>query len=313
MDPNYRSSQKDMYAGLRILWNNFALFLVSFTNFKGKYIAQYATDAKAAITAAENLPDHSANVGDAEAIRIELTANADNVVADFVSTERYIDEIHLSKEAREAQYKIAGKDYFEKALKNDWESVKQLGSKNLSYITTNETALKNGGQNMPDDFHDQVDTHLNDFSLSFEDYEEARQTSVETKAKITANNACMTTGRGMMNDAQSIFRNDAETLKLFTWDTILQLINPKVAGMQGTITEKDTNKPLAKVQVILQKENAEAITIETDEKGKYSATGIAAGKYTYKIMLDGKITITGEIKIKVGTVSRKKFVMEPAV
>lgn len=305
----YRCSQKDFYAGLRILWNNYAGEIALFNNFKGKYREQYGLDAKIAIDAAESLPDYSAHVGDAETIRVTLLAKADLVICDFLSTERYIDELYENEDVRDAQYKIAGWDYYKEAGNDNWKSLVELGTKNLNYVSLHANALKMGGENMPDAFPGNVELHLNEFKVTFEKYEKARQMGTKTEAKIKANNACMKTARAMMDDAQIIFRRDEEKLKQFTWDSIMHLINPKVAGMKGSVLEKDTNLPLANVQIIMQKAKGVAFVVLTDENGKYSATGIASGRYKYKIVLEGKETIEGEIKINKGNVTRRNFVM----
>ncbi|MEI8202822.1 MAG: carboxypeptidase-like regulatory domain-containing protein [Bacteroidota bacterium] len=310
MEPIYNDAQKNLYSGLNIVWNNYGANVTAFGNFKGKYDEQFGVDALAAIQVALNLPDHGTVLGDIDVLRVDMVNKSVFVINDYHRTERYIDDLFLDKDVREGEYKKAGHDFLDDSNKNGWASLVELGNKNFSYVTTNKIALEMSGMNMPATFPANVETHLNDFKDAYDTYEDARQTSEETTAKVKANNNIWISGRSMMNDAKEIFYNMPDKLKLFTWKTIMRLVNHKVAGLQGLIKEKGTNVPLPNVHITMQKKGEIAFTITTDENGKYAVKGIASGTYTYVVMLAGKKTITGQIKIKVGTVSRRNFEME---
>ena len=234
---------------------------------------------------------------------------ADTVIWDYLKTEGYIDSAYKDKTDREKNYIQAGYNYYLNVIKDDWESVVELGNVNLKYITDNATKLEENN-NMPHDFLASVELNKTAFNAKHDTYMSSKNMSVETAAKVKANNECFDLAREMMNDAQRIFRKEEEKANLFVWERILKLVSSKQAGLEGYIKDKATKVMLPGVVVELQLEGEPKFEVTTNAEGKYSAKGIKAGTYTYKITCVGKKTITGVKEVNTGTVSRMNFVME---
>ena len=309
MKSNYRCSQMNLYTALRMVWSNFLLYWALFEGYKELYNEAYAATALAAIQAAEAMPDHEVNTGESEVIRIELQTQAESVCWDFAKTKGYINTLYKDKNEREKNYKQAGEEYYDKALKGDWDSTEEMGKANKIYVTTNAVALK-ANDNMPDLFPTTVGVNSAAFASKHQVYMSSKDMSVETSDKIKANNDCYDTARDMMYDASVIFRNDEDKAKKFVWDRILKSVGVRQAGLEGTVKDKTTKEMLEGVIVELQLEEELKFEVVTDANGKFSARGIIAGKYSYRIICVGKKTITGVKEVKTSRVSRMKFEME---
>jgi len=307
---NYSCSQQDLYSVLTTLWDNYQKDLADFTAYKASYTAAKAAAAKAAIKAAKKLPDDQARTAEAEQLRIKLAKAADTVIGNFLQTKGYINGV-FTEEFRKANYEKAGQKYYRKANEEDWESVSGMGTSMNNYVADNLTLLQDGGNNMPAGFEVTVDGNVEAFELLYEDFKSASETSVATAAKIKANNACYLTARDMMDDAQVIYRKKHEYAERYIFDRILDMINPKVAGMKGTILHGSTNEGLAGCDIKMQQENKEAIHTTSDEEGNYAQTGIESGTYTVTITKANFETVTEIIVIKQGTVSGRDFPLQP--
>ena len=309
MKSNYRCSQMNLYTALRMVWNNFLLYWALFEGYKELYNEAYATTALAAIQAAEAMPDHEVNTGESEEIRIELQTLAESVCWDFSKTKGYINTVYKDKNEREKNYKQAGEEFYDKAIKGDWDSVEEMGKVNKIYVTANAVVLK-ANDNMPDLFPTTVGVNSAAFASKHQVYMTSKDMSVETSDKVKANNDCFDTARDMMYDASVIFRNDEDKANKFIWDRILKSVGVRQAGLEGTVKDKATKEMLEGVVVELQLEGEPKFEVVTDANGKFSARGLTAGKYRYAIKCVGKKTITGEKVLKTSTVSRMKFEME---
>lgn len=312
-EPNYVCAQQDLYSGLETLWSNYAEDIADFTAYKAGYTLAKGTAAVAAVAAAKVLPDDDARSGVSEVLRTEVQTAADDVIGDFVKTKGYINGI-VTKAARKATYGIAGQNYYRAATQDDWESVAGLGSSMIGYINANETVLEDGGENMPKDtFKASVEGHISIFAEKYLAFKDKKQTGVGTDDKIKANNACFTTGADMREDAQIIFRKDAEKAKRYDWTAIIDSINPTVSGMKGGVIDSNTDLGIAEATVSMKAEGKPAIETKTDAAGKYALTGIEADTYTVTISKIGFESVTEIIVVKKGTVSNRDWPLQRAV
>ena len=312
---NYTCSQQDLYSADNTLWDNFGQDLVDFTAFKASYVAGTRTAAKLAIKNAKDLPDDQSRGAAAEQLRIKVAKKADIVIGNFLQTKGYINGV-FTQEFRKANYESAGQNYYRKATEDDWESVSGMGSSLVGtngYLPTNSVLLQAGGTNMPAGFPATVLANVNAFELDYAAFKLASETGVATQTKILANNACYTTGREMMIDAEIIYRKDAAKAKRYVWDVLLAAINPSVAGMKGTVLNGNTDVGEGDVTVSMKQEGKEAIDTVTDVNGIYELSGIEAGTYTVTISKVGFQTIVEIVVIKVGTVSTRNFPLQPNV
>jgi Carboxypeptidase regulatory-like domain len=67
--------------------------------------------------------------------------------------------------------------------------------------------------------------------------------------------------------------------------------------VNGQITEKETNQPVAFAQVVLINGN-EKITLTANEYGYYSAKHIPMGKYEMHVVVDNHDVIANNVKVK---------------
>ncbi len=87
------------------------------------------------------------------------------------------------------------------------------------------------------------------------------------------------------------------------------MINPSVAGMEGSIKDVVTSSVLLDAIVTMKMEGKEAKVAKSDVKGKYSLAGIEARLYSYSIMMAGYKTVTGKIEVKVRNVRKMNLEM----
>ncbi|MBI4929484.1 MAG: carboxypeptidase regulatory-like domain-containing protein [Bacteroidetes bacterium] len=316
---NYGCSQQDLYSVLNTLWDNYLEDLADFTAYKQSYTAAKATAAKLAIKNAKKMPDDQARGSEAEQLRLDVADAADAVIGNFLQTKGYINGVFAEKK-RKANYEEAGQKYYRGATEDDWESVSGMGASLNKYLTDNLALLQDGGNNMPVGFEVTVDGNVDAFELVYGKFKSASETSVATAKKIKANNACKTTARDMEDDGLVIYRKKPEYAERYIFDRILAMINPKVAGMKGTILNGNTNVGEEGVEIKMQlmsladaavKSSKAPIVTVSDADGNYEHTGIESGTYTVTISKVGFEPFTEVIVIKPGTVSTRDFPLQP--
>lgn len=306
----YNCSQQDLYSALNTLWDNYLEDLADFAAYKASHNAAKRTAAKAAIKAAKDLPDEQARTGIAEQLRIKVVQKADAVIGYFVMTKGYINGVFV-EEFRKANYEMAGQGYYRKATNDDWESVSGMGTSMNNYLSTNSVLLEDGGNNMPEGFPATVAAAVTAFETEYAGFKLASESGVQTAAKIKANNEIYTICREMLDDAQIIYRKEPAKAERYIFDRMLQMINPSVAGMKGTILNGNTNIGEPGAEVKMQKEGKPAIIMISDADGNYEQTGIESGDWTVTITKPDFQTVTEIIPIRPGTVSRRDFPLQP--
>lgn len=178
-----------------------------------------------------------------------------------------------------------------------------------TYIAAKLGKLTTDG-NMPASFQTDVDGWISDFEKDYGDFKVAEQTQVATAAKVKALNACFVEGMDMMKDAQRVFVNDAEVRSLFVFSILLDMINPKTAGVRGLIQDTETHVALTDVSITFTPENEPAIVVKSDEEGEYASLRMRAQVYKVKVEKVGYVTIEDEVLVVTGTVTVRKYRME---
>jgi len=294
----YPCSQGDLYSALETAWGNYGVHLTRFTNFKALYDAAYKTAALTAITAAKNMPDDDARSGASELMHIELVKLGDVCTEKFQFLKAYINTAYPDREVQEAKYVIAGQNYYRGATRGDWEKLilMNTNAKNYLAIADNVTALE-ANQNMPATFPATLKTASDDFDAQYAAFKLAEETSVETAAKIDANNMCYRTGIAMMKDAQVIFMNEPQIMTKFVFRNLLDLINPPTAGIKGIVKEKDTNIAIANANISAQKDGQAAVVVAVDVNGEFGEQ-LPEGHYIIKVGAAGYIEQTFDSDLK---------------
>ena len=298
VNKDYPCSQKDLYSVLETAWGNYGVHLTRFTAFKGLYTAAYRTTATTAIATAKAMPDDDARSGASELLHIELVKLGAICTQNFQILKAYIDTAFTDKEVQKVQYVIAGQNYYRDASRQDWESTVMMNTNAKNYLATpaNVTALT-AGNNMPAGFVATQKTASDNFDAIYASFKLAEVTSVETAAKIKANNACYQTGIQMLKDAQIIFMNEPEILTKFVFKNLLDLINPPIAGIKGTVKEKGTNLPLASATITAQLDGETAIAVAVDADGVF-AKQLAEGMYKITVSAVGYVDQVFDMELK---------------
>ena len=210
----------------------------------------------------------------------------------------YIDTAYTDKEVQKVQYVIAGQNYYRDASRQDWESTVMMNTNAKNYLATpaNVTALT-AGNNMPAGFVATQKTASDNFDALYASFKLAEVTSVETAAKIKANNACYQTGIQMLKDAQIIFINEPEILTKFVFKNLLDLINPPIAGIKGTVKETNTNLALASATITAQLDGEPAIAVALDADGAF-AKQLAEGMYKITVSAVGYVDQVFDMDLK---------------
>ena len=294
----YPCSQGDVYSVLDTAWANFLVHLARFSAFKAKYILTYQSSALAAIAAARAMPDDDARSGASELLHIELVNFGKVCLQNFQFLKAYIDGAYADAAVRKVQYVIAGQNYYRGASQGNWEDMVLLNTNGENYLAlpANVAALSAGG-NMPASFVASQKTAGDDFYAKYEEFKLVEETSVETANKIKANNACYETGMDMMKDAQVIFMNEPEILTKFVFSNLLDLINPPVAGVKGTVKEAVTFEAIGNAVMTAQREGEPAEVISVDLEGNFSKQ-LSTGIYRINVSAIGFVNQTFEFDLK---------------
>jgi hypothetical protein len=272
--------------------------LARFTAFKALYTLPFKTTALAAIASAKALPDDDARSGASELLHIGLVNMGNTCLQNFQFLKAYIDTAYTDPAVQKVQYVIAGQNYYRDASRGDWESMVLMNTsaKNYLALPANVTALT-AGSNMPAGFVVTQKTGSDNFDAQYTNFKLAEETSVETANKIKANNLIYHAGMSMLNDGQKIFMHEPEILTKFIFRNLLDLINPPVAGIKGSVKEAVTFKSISGVVMTAQLDGIVAQTIDVDENGEFG-TQLAEGHYTIRISAVGYIEQEMQMDLK---------------
>ncbi len=298
VNKDYPCSQMDLYSVLETAWGNFGVHLARFTAFKALYTLPYKTTALAAISAAKTMPDDDARSGASELLHIGLVSMGNICTQNFQFLKSYIDTAYPDPQVQKVQYVIAGQNYYRDATRGDWESMVLMNTnaKNYLALPANVTALT-AGNNMPPAFVATQKTGSDNFDAQYNSFKLAEETSVETANKIKANNLCYHTGIAMLKDAQVIFMNEPEIMTKFVFRNLLDLINPPVAGIKGTIKESVTNSVIANATISAQKDGAPAEAVVVDVNGDFGKQ-LAEGHYSITVGAVGYVEQVFDLDLK---------------
>lgn len=297
---DYPCSQKDLYSVLETAWGNIELHLARFTDYKAFYTSALISSALADIASAKALPDDDARSGASELLHIGLVAMGKICLQNFQFLKGYIDSAYPEPAVQKVQYVIAGQNNYRDASRQDWESMVSLNTNAKNYLANaaNVTALT-ANDNMPTAFVATLKTGSDNFDAQYLLFKGAEQTSVETADKIKANNAIYRAGMSMMNDGQKIFMNESDILTKFVFQNLLDLINPPVAGIKGSVKEIVTNIGIGNAKISAQRDGFPTENVLVDlngdfgeqlKEGQYKITVSAVGYVEQVFDMDLKLT-----------------------
>lgn len=311
VEENYRCKQSELYAVARMGWENYVDDLPAFSGFKGKYDANTAIAAIAALTAARALPDEQSRNAEQERSRIQLEALAKRCLNNWQGLKLYIRDTYPESE-RKPLLEAAGADFYDAAANQDWAAMISLLGASLLFINSNQTALENGGQNMPAGF---VATYTNDkdkWEAKYATFLDLKEVSKEeTAAKILANNAVYQSLIEMLDDGKYLFANDPVRYERYVFDKLLGYVTTAgPTGMRVAVQAAVTELPVANVSIEVQPGNY----IATTDASGIVVLNMPEDVYRVLIEADGYKPVTvNAFDIKTGVVSRLDIVLEPMV
>jgi hypothetical protein len=236
--PKYSCPAVELYAGLPIVWNTQAQYETEFGDDNTQYTPGLSVTRKAAITAAQAMPDGQATGAISEELRILLEAKLDLVLTKWQTLDSYIGKAYKGN-LYKPKIEEAGKQYYAKAAHENWEYAKQLLASGKTFLTNyGAVLLADGG--MPAGFEAGYTTLQGEYTTLFESFKAAQEESqMQTDAKINANNAIYADGRSMMEDGKRIFKKNASLRDRFIWERILESLTPNSSST--VVFENDIN------------------------------------------------------------------------
>lgn len=255
----YPCGQQELYTIGENGWASYLEHLARFSAKKSTYTAQKAADALAALRAAEAMPDEASRESVHVLLRIQLVELASVCLIAWGDLDSYIMDGFPENE-QESRRSAAGHGYYDRALNEDWESVKGLMKSGAEFIATEDAALQTGGMiaTFPGDFAAARTAFLDKY-LEFTQAEELTKTL--TDAKIVANNAAYRELTRMFKDGQKYFRFEAAIREQFVFDRVWEMIDggssgggtpplpPNSSRIAGTVTSRTSGTPVENARV----------------------------------------------------------------
>ncbi len=305
----YNCTQQELYTVARAGWNACSIYILDFGNLKAMYDPALVTARIAEIVAASELPDEQERGEISETLHGSLELKNEEALDVWQGLKRYISSA-FPKNQQKAKLESAGHDYYEGAMKNDWDQTEGLLTSGSNFIANNMVVLQ-ANNNMPASFAVEFNTIRTEFLALHQEFFGSRGTTViGTQAKILANNAIYENLITMLLDGQYIFRKDAATKKLFVFAEMLyKAKGAGTAGIKGTVTDAITHLPLKNVEISLLTTVKKG---KTGEDGKYEITRVAHGIFNIEVRLAGYQTrVISEFEILIGTVSTLNVELTP--
>lgn len=219
LNDNYGCSQKDLYEVVQLVLKAYQDKRARFSAISTIYTEEWGDNLLDAMLAAKAMPEKEARSQQHEALRIRLLPVGDSCCINWKLLESHIFR-SFPVEEHKTMLESAGRQYYRRATKKDWESVSALMQMAGNFIADNLARLTGGG--MPASFESDFGALTSDFEAKYTEFKMVEQQMEEAReAKIEANNAVYTTLIGMMKDGQKIFRNEAAVRERFVFRRVL--------------------------------------------------------------------------------------------
>ena len=305
----FNCTQGELIAVAEKGWNSYLQRLTGFSSYRGYYDELYATNALAAVNAANILPDAQSRYANVEVYRVELTHIADTCLGNWQTLKRYT-LTSFPADTTKARLEEAGSDRYEKARNYNWDEVKRLNTSGATFIATHTAALS-AGNNMPATFEDTYNDAVEAFNakyLQFIGEEEAAYNA--TELKVTACNGVYTTLINMFKDGQEIFKNVEGIRRQFTFDIVLGLIsNPGQAGIIGIGTSSLDNAPIINLEATVL---GTSFTTIGNQQGEYRLVPLSEGRYDVRFNAPGyRDMVINQFQVTTGTISTLDIQLDP--
>ncbi len=307
--PEYKCTQDELYSITETIIDNLSDNLAAFVAYKAKYTAAFVTALRAKRDAAMLLPSMDARDDVSETLRLEMLPFAQECLKSFQFLKGYIEDA-FPKEQWFTKYDAAGLNKYGPAASGNWEELVGMNTAMNAFIAANTAVLTASGF-MPAAFAASVTTASTNFTTKYSAFKVARQTGVDTNAKIAANNDLYGDVMRVCDDAHSrVYINDDVKKRLFTWKDVKFLVSPPgSASLKITVKRQTDNTLVEAAAVTIQSAGGVPIVLNTDAQGEVVFSSIDPADYNVKIEASGYLTSNFVKEVNTGVDARKDVAM----
>ena len=145
------------------------------------------------------------------------------------------------------------------------------------------------------------------FATKYSDFKAARQTSVDTSAKVKANNLVNKEMMDICDEGQRLFAEDAEMKKLFVFSVVKSLVSPpSSASFKLSVKKTADNTVVAGAAVTIQMAGGVPIVTNTDADGVAMFEKIDPADYNVSVVAPSFVTMNFVKEVNTGTDARKE-------
>lgn len=301
----YNCTQQELYGILGLAINNLEEDLPLFFAKSSNYIAALVTGLRGVLNAAVILPDEEQRNGVHQVLKGLLPGLLEPVKQDFRDLQEYI-RAGWPTENPKPRYEQAGLIHFNKTGDDNWENVKGLNESMTDFITDTVNGpilITPGG--MIGTFVADVAAHYAAFKAKYDLFLLSKETSVARAAKINADNAAHTACMKFMTfGVESVFRNDAEAQKRYTFVTLKHSISPPGSASLVVKVKRADDTLVTNGTVTIKEEGQPAITVNINADGEAFFGNINPADYTGFVTTVDGVTTNFVKEVNTGTAAR---------
>ncbi|MEI6816033.1 MAG: hypothetical protein WCL14_05440 [Bacteroidota bacterium] len=277
---DYHCTEVQLYGISKAIYNSLAGNLVDFHSYSPSYIIGHVTGLLGVRTAAMVLPNEVQRAEGHEILHTELIAAAKPCTEHFQILKGYIKKAYPS--TYNIMYNSAGQGHYLAATHENWVELKGLNDAMNTFLAdVVHLAALVASLNMPPAFPATVSTDATSFENLYNAFITAKTTTTAKNAKIAANNVLFGQLMGVCDDGKKVYINDQGQAKLFTFDTVKELLSPPgSASYKVTAKRAELLTVIEGIIVKIQSKTKPAISVETDVNGVALFPHLDADNYT---------------------------------
>jgi hypothetical protein len=286
--PKYNCTQQELYAILGLAINNLAEDKSKFLEKSTNYDDAFIDGQRVLVGAAIGLPNEEQRNGVHQNLKGLLPGLLEPIKQDFRDLQEYI-RMGWPDENPTPRYEQAGLVNYNKIGTSNWENVQGL-NKNMDDFTAdaaNVTLLTTPGGMVPT-FVAGIATHYTAFKTKYDLFMSSKETATATAEKIKADNTAYASVMKFMTfGVNSVFRNDAEAQKRYTFIALKNQVSPP--GSAGLIVKvkKGDDTIVTTGTVTIKEEGQPAITVNINAAGEAVFTNVNPADYTGYVTVNG--------------------------
>ena len=303
----YPGAMALLYSVSFLAWNLYVKRWSAFNALSDKYTQQYGEDMLAAVEAAKSMPDVHQRRGNTGNVSNRLQTATAQALLSWKRLERLILKAFPLAEQGTAIV-LAGGAHYAKAARGNYSELSLLLAAGTGFISKNMAALQQGG--MAASFPTAYNTASATLTQEYASYGAALSTATDdTTDKVKANNALYIALKEMLDDAQTLFEEEPNIRKQFTYKAIRNKVTKDVAcGLHFVIRDSETGKglPAATITFTTQQES-----YTVNEKGVLDIK-LEKGAYKIVVSVPGYVPYMSEVTVDPGVMHRVAITLKKA-